>query len=157
MTAYQAGWNDGREFGRREMDQNPARNCPYYAKCSAHPVTNCCKACPVDGPRWEREGAEAALARLRELRDDWASLPAWGPDERGLMILDLVDRDGLLAEFDEALSGTPNPRHRRPGRAARRAQVKAALDEQPCGPCREGDHHACRAGCPCGCLEEAES
>ena len=50
--------------------------------------------------------------RMRELRQRWRSLPCWGPNEQGLHILDDVDIEGLLAEFDAALDPTPEPERR---------------------------------------------
>lgn len=62
----------------------------------------------------EGNRAEATVARIQTLRDEWASsLPVWGPDERGLSILDGVDREGLLEELDNALSGHVPERRQR--------------------------------------------
>ena len=45
---------------------------------------------------------EGRLNRLAALRRDWDGLPVWGPNEYGQHILDDVDREGLLEDFDNA-------------------------------------------------------
>lgn len=47
--------------------------------------------------------AEALQEAAERLRAEWRSLPVWGPDERGLFILDGVDREGLMADIDRIL------------------------------------------------------
>lgn len=51
----------------------------------------------------ERAAHEGLRARVEALRENWRSLPVWGPDDRGLMILDYVDHEGLMRDIDAAL------------------------------------------------------
>lgn len=59
---------------------------------------------------------EAQQERLKDLRARWRALPVWGPNPQGLHILDDVDVEGLLADFDSAMEGT-EPRRNTRGRA----------------------------------------
>lgn len=90
------------------------------APCCGHPVVDHFGGCGFCACRLPHDEALAGLldqvrTRARDdersrLADRWRALPVWGPDERGLYILDGVDHVGLMDDlFDRRGSERRNP------------------------------------------------
>lgn len=63
---------------------------------------------------------DARMSRIVALLDEWRSLPVWGPDDRGLMILDDVDLGSILEQLSEAIYGPDPDKRPRVPRSKRR-------------------------------------